>query len=210
MKKPSASVSLYHQFALKHHLARVENAPPLDEKANWQEKERWEKDRDTIFRLAKLYRNAGFAWWVPVLVALALCLLFILWLASQVGRSESYLYPYHYWRVVQNLSPCQSDGSCGNLYMIQEVNDGVANPPTIVDFRDPQHFEAGQTFSHMQGRWIGSAFAVERWDLVRQDRPAVFINGKFRKLPTLAPNCDFDWSTPEGHVVCKGGVAKFD
>lgn len=193
MKKPSASVSLYLRSAALNQVGKVEQLPAT--KQNWAE---YERLRLLVWRLRN--KSAGFAWWVPVLVALALCLLFILWLASQVGRSESYLYPYHYWRVVQNLSPCQPDGSCGDKYLIQEVNDGVANPPTEVHFRGAQHFENGHTFSWLKGRWIGTEFAIEGWDVVHGP------DGR----ATLAPNCYADYSQAvAGHIVCEGGKARF-
>lgn len=191
----------YLRAAIANQIDKISALPP--NKQNWHEYER-------LRLLARrLRKNAGMAWWVPLAFAVMFALVLLFWLAAHFGRSESYLYPQHYWRVVQNLTPCGSDGSCGDLYLIQEVNQGVANPPTIVKFRGAQHFENGQTLSWMKGRWIGAEFAVEGWDLVRQDRAPVFINGKWRVLPTLAPNCQFDWSTPEGHVICEGGKARF-
>lgn len=200
-KKPSASASLYLRAATSNQANIVEPLPAT--KANWSE---YERLRLLAWRLR---RNAGFAWWVPVLFATAIALLFLLWLVVRTHDTSFYRFPEHHWRVVQNLSPCLPNGSCGELYMIQEVNNGVANPPTLVHFRGPQHFEAGMTFSWIRVTQIGSEFDVDGWDVVRQDIPPVFINGKWRQLPALASNCRFDWSTPEGHVVCEGGKAQF-
>lgn len=195
MKKPSASVTLYRQFALKHYLTRFENARPLDEKANWQEKERWERDRDTVFRLAKLYRNAGFAWWVPVLVALALCLLFLLWLIWSQPKSYVYAAPENTYRVIEQVSAYE--------FVMQRVENGHPQAPELkrfcTDYRPM--FQAGMTLVWFAYDDEGSCISVRA-----KDRGYVIDRGSDH-WPKLAANCrNLGIGKP---VVCDGGKPIF-
>lgn len=193
-KKPAASESLYLRAAFENQFAIVQNIPPT--KYFWDE---YERLRELARRLRRM---AGFSPWVPVLFAAAIAILFLLWLFGRTSKTYFYTWPDHALRIVQNLDPCDSlDGSCGRQFLVQAVDFGVPKPATVMHFRDPQHFEAGMTFSHISFKYIGSEAVTDGWDVVRD----------FEGLPVLAPNCKPDYSTAPtaGHIRCEGGKARF-
>ena len=193
-KKPSASASLYLRAATSNQANIVEPLPAT--KANWSE---YERLRLLAWRLR---RNAGFAWWVPVLFAAAIAVLFLLWLAARTSQTYYYTYPSNYLRVVQNLDPCDGpDGLCGKSYLMQAVVNGFPYPETELHFREPQRFEAGHTFRHITYKLIGGEVVTDGWDTLKG------ADG----LPVLAPNCKPDYSKAPtaGHIRCEGGKARF-
>ena len=196
-KKPSASVPaarIYLKQAIRHYLYKAEAEPC--EKASFA---KLEIVRDLTRRLRRI---DGYAWWVPVLFATAIAALFLFSIIWRTSKTYFYTWPDHSLRIVQNLDPCDApDGSCGRRFVVQAVEFGVPKPETVMHFRDPQHFEAGMTFSHISFKYIGSEAVTDGWDVVRD----------FEGMPVLAPNCKPDYSKAPtaGHIRCEGGKARF-
>jgi hypothetical protein len=193
-KKPSGSVRqpaqrIYLRSAILHYLSKADHQ--ADEKESFA---KLEIVRELTRRLRK---NAGFSVWVPLWFAIACCVLLVLWVAARTRQTYFYSFPDNYLRIIQNLDPCIPDGSCGKRFVLQSVSNGVANPETEMHFSEPQHFEAGMTFSWIRYQNHGGTVVIDGWDVVRE-----------KGLPVLAPNCSFDWA--HNHIVCEGDKALFE
>lgn len=191
-KKPpqGAADPNYLKFAIKHYLTKAEQEPA--------EKERNRILLEHVRPLNRRFRGiAGRSIWWPISFGCAFAVFLVALIASKTSKTYLYQYPFDYLRVVENLDPCQPDGSCGKRFIVQSVTDDVPNPETELHFREAQHFEAGMTFQWIKYRLINGQAVTDGWDVVR---------GKDR-LPVLAPNCSFDWAN--NHVVCEGGKARF-
>lgn len=173
MKKPSASVTLYHQAATAHQLGKVEQLPAT--KQNWAE---YERLRLLAWRLRK---NAGFAWWVPVLVALALCLLFILWLVLNQPKGYVYSTPDRF-QVIQRYDAYH--------YRLNHVGQGEF-AVTFCQSYEPQ-LSAGQTLV-----WLAYLDRGKCWDIQPKGYGYRLLRDA-QGRPILAPNCN---AGPEV-VVC--------
>jgi len=193
-KKPSASTSIYLRAAASNQFGKVEALPPTKE--HWSE---YERLRVLAFRLRK---NAGSAWWYVLVVAAVMLIVIACWIARTMRNSFFYLYPHSYLRVVQNLDPCQPDGSCGYRFVMQAVVNGQAQEETEMHFcRGLQpRFEQGHTLRWIRYTNLGSCNAIDGYDVVRE-------NG----LPTLPANCkpDYSQANEAGHIRCEGGKARF-
>ena len=162
-----------------------------------------EKARDLSKRLRDF---RGFTkWWSAVAFA-SVCAGLVIGAAIYAQSSRKtffYQYPNNYLRVVRNLDPCQSDGSCGYRFVVQAVTHGVAGPETEMHFcRDYQpRFEAGHTLLWIRYTDLGSCQTVgpedHGYDILRDS------NGN----PVLPPGCH---GPVEGHVACEGGKANFN
>ncbi len=156
-------------------------------------------------------KMAGFYGW-PSVVFAGLCVIVLAFaIVSRSKQIYSYHDANHYLRVLQNVEPCLPDGTCGYSWVMQAVHDGVADDPVEMHFcRDFQpRWEAGHTLTPITITNHGSCWSVDSFDVLREDQ-STFVNGQWQRLPVLAPNCGFDWSTPNGHISCEGGRANFD
>ncbi len=183
----------YLRAALRHLLFKADREP--------DKKKAFELYLSGARELSKKLRsNRGFTKaWSSVAFAAACCAL-LYGAARNWSKSYFYSYPDNYLRIVQNVDPCFPDGSCGKRFIIQSISSGVANPETEMHFSEPQHFEAGMTFSWIRYQDHGGTAVVDGWDVVRQE-------GR----PILAPNCHPDYSDAPvaGHIKCIGGKALF-
>lgn len=153
----------------------------------------------------RLRRNEGESpWWsigFAAFVAAALVgLAVVCW-----PKAYSYSYPDDYLRVVQNIDPCLSDGSCGYRFVMQAVVSGRAFPETEMHFcakgLQPR-FEAGHTLAWIRYINLGSCQSIDGYDVVRDSA----------RSPILAPNCqpDYRLAPLAGHISCEGGRAKYE
>jgi len=143
---------------------------------------------------------AGFAWEGVLVFVCILMIVSIYWIAGRTRKTYFYSYPDHILRTVQNLDPCEADGTCGYRRLMQSVEYGVPNPETDMTFCDKPRFEQGHVFLWMRLTDIGPCWSVDGFAVLKE-------NG-FAKLP---PNCKPDYSQAKeaGHIVCEGGRAKF-
>jgi len=191
-KKPADSTaSLFLHAAVKNQHEKVKVLPPTKE--HWAE---YLRLRELAFRI----RNAGFSPWPPVIFATGLTVVIALWLASRSRQTYFYSYPGNYLRTVQNLDPCEADGTCGYRRLMQSVEYGVPNPETDMTFCEKPRFEQGHVFLWMRLTDIGPCWSVDGFAVLKE-------NG-FAKLP---PNCKPDYSLAPvaGHIACEGGKARF-
>jgi hypothetical protein len=142
----------------------------------------------------------GHSIWWPLGFASLASVLIIFAIASHTRHIYFYSYPDNYLRVIQNVDPCQADGSCGYRFVVEAVSDGVAGPQTEMHFCQSlqPRFEAGHVLRWIRYANLGSCQAIDGYDVLRDET----------RIPILAPNCQFDW--PNNHVICKDGRAKFE
>jgi len=147
-------------------------------------------------------KSAGYAWEGVLAFVCILVISSAIWLASRTRQTYFWgPYPDHYLRVVQNLDPCESDGTCGYRRLMQAVVDGVPNPETPMTFCEKPRFEQGHTLLWIRLTNIGSCWAIDGWAPVTENGIAK-LSGNCKPDYTLAPQA--------GHVACDGGKAKFE
>jgi len=137
----------------------------------------------------------------PLSWAIVSCIMLVLVITRSTRNVYSYSYPDNYLRVIQNLDPCQADGSCGYRFIVQGVFGGATGQETEMHFcpRGMQpRFEAGHILAWIRYANLGSCQAIDGYDVLRDES----------RIPIIAPNCQFDW--PNNHIVCEGGKAKFE
>jgi hypothetical protein len=160
-----------------------------------------EKARDLSKRLRDF---KGFTkWWSAVSFA-AVCMALIIGaaiLAQSKRKTFIYVYPTNYLRVISNVEPCDSDGTCGYRRVVQAVVNGVPYPETEMQFCEKPRFEQGHTLAWIQYTNTGECNSVDGFDVVRGAD----------LLPTLPANCNPDYSQAKkaGHIACEGGRARF-
>lgn len=173
----------------------------------WLEKLKVESDKrreqeiiETLRNLARRLRNfEGWSMWRPIAAAAVGCLLAISFISEKTEKIYYYTWPDNYLRVVENVDPCLPDGSCGYRFAVQNVRNGIPGDVTEMHFCKSlqPRFEAGHTLMWIRYANLGSCSAIDGYDVLRDSK----------RLPVLAPNCDFDW--PHNHIACDAGKAKF-
>ena len=149
-------------------------------------------------------KDHGFTkWWSAVSFA-SLCAVPLVACAIYMQSSKKstfYQYPDNYLRIVQNLDPCEADGTCGYRRLVQVVVKGVPNPETVMQFCQKPRFEQGHTLNWIKVIDNGSCWEVDGWS------PLTDSTGR----DSLAGNCnpDFSQAKDAGHVACEGGKARF-
>jgi len=143
-------------------------------------------------------KMAGQTPWWALGFAVGCASLLVFAVASRWPKTFYYSYPTDYLRVVQRLNDRD--------FMVQRVDHGKALDVTMMRFCSDYlpWVEGGHTFS-----WIRYDDHRSCQSIGPEDRGFDVVRDS-KGLPVLAPNCHFDWSTPNGHVVCDGGMPKFE
>lgn len=206
-KKPASSVDIDERMAedaVSSLLLKVDSEPDYDRRAELEEELRVAY---VHMRHVRTGTKGNSAWSILIFAAVVMAAI-IMFIAAQMKKVFFYHHPENFLRITQNLD------KEGYLFMVERVENGKVQDETQMEFcRDYRTgIEAGHTLSWIRFNQVGSCASVgpedRGFDLVREDKPT-FINGKWRKLPIIPPQCHFDWSTPDGHVVCEGGKARF-
>jgi hypothetical protein len=185
----------YLRSRISHLLAQAEAEP--------DNLERWHLYQH-IRELARgLRKQNGFLTWGSAAVVLVAVGFLLSAIVRNWPTEKFYSYPNDYLRVIQNLDPCLTDGSCGYRFVMQAVVNGKALPETEMHFcptGEQPRFENGHSLSWIRYANVGSCKSIDGFDVVRE--------GKFA---SLAPNCkpDYTLAPTAGHILCEGGRAKF-
>jgi|SRR5579864_1286621 len=167
------------------------------------EVERKEELAERIWSLVHRIRSGDFGFSaqgaIAAVFAITILLVALLWHFRPATRL--YSYPDDYLRVIQNVEPCEADGTCGHRRVMQEVVNGIPQLPVEMNFCQKPRFEAGHILQWIRTARRGSCTEIDGFDVVRgPDR-----------LPVLAANCkpDYTLAPIAGHIACEGGSAKF-
>lgn len=188
---------LLQRDAIQRQIEEIDADPEPDLKKKWPKYER-------LSSLVRKYKEVGEILWPATVLASSAVVLGALWVHAHWPKTYFYSYPDNYLRIVQNVDPCLTDGSCGYRFVVQAVVDGAALPETEMHFCAkgiPPRFEAGHTLAWIRYANLGSCQSIEGFDVVRDSA----------RNPILPDNCkpDYTFAKTVGHINCEGGKAKF-
>ncbi len=180
----------YLRFRILHLLSKADREPNSEKRYAILE-----RVRDLSLSLRK---QGGFLTWSAAAVAIVVVGFLLAAVVKNWPKSYFYTYPSDYLRVIQRLNDRD--------FIVQRVENGIPQEQTMMRFCSDYlpWFEGGHILQWIRYNDHGSCQSIgpdnRGFDVVRDSKG----------VPVISPNCHFDWSTPNGHVVCEGGTPKFD